>query len=203
MANSDSEKERDIIARLKNDDERAIILIFKLYHKSFFYLARQIVRNDEQAEDIVSECFFRLWKKRGDFHNLESIRTFMNVIIRNASIDYVRHVRRKSSSHEEIRQQSETDSNYLETKMIKTDLLQLILQEVESLPPMRKKIFKLIFLDDLSVFEIARILNISVDTVRVQKAKALHGLRSAILKKGFLLFSSQVSIALHFCIFLN
>ena len=60
--------------------------------------------------------------------------------------------------------------------------------KVENLPPIRRKIFKMIYLEDLSIFEIATKLNITVDTVRVQKARALHGLRTAILKKGILAF---------------
>jgi RNA polymerase sigma-70 factor (ECF subfamily) len=203
MTPLNSEKERDIITRLKENDGRAIVSIFKLYHKSFFYLARNIVKNDEQAEDIVSECFFKLWKRRGEFKSLDSIRAFMHVIIKNASIDYIRHIEKKLTSHQEILQQAEKDVNYIESKMIKTELLQLILQEVETLPPMRRKIFKLIFLEDMTVFEIARVLNITVDTVRVQKAKALQGLRNAILSKGLLSVILQICIAFHPGIFFN
>jgi RNA polymerase sigma-70 factor (family 1) len=201
MTPLDSEKERDIIARLKDSDGRAMVSIFKLYHKSFYYLARQIVKNDEQAEDIVSDCFLKLWNRRGEFKSLDSIRAFMHVIIKNASIDYIRHLEKKSTSHQEILQQSEKDTDYIESKMIKTDLLQLILQEVEALPPIRRKIFKLIFLEDMTVFEISRILNISVDTVRVQKAKAIHGLRSAILNKGLLTILPETCIAFYLSVF--
>jgi len=198
MSPLDPDKEKDIITRLKDDDGKAMVFIFKFYHKSFYYLARQIVKNDEQAEDIVSDCFLKLWKKRAEFNSVDSIRAFMYVIIKNASIDHVRHAQTKSISHEQILQQAEQDTNYIESKMIKAELLQLILQEVETLPPIRRKIFKLIFLEDMTVFEIARILNISVDTVRVQKAKALHGLRSIILNKELLSLSVMPQLSLAF-----
>ena len=194
----DSEKEKDIITRLNDDDGRAMVFIFKLYHKSFYYLARQIVKNDEQAEDIVSECFLKLWKKRSEFKSFDGIRAFMHVIIKNASIDYIRRAQRQSISYQHILQQAEEDVNYIESQMIKTELLQLILQEVETLPPMRRKIFKLIFLEDMTVFEIARVLNISVDTVRVQKAKALHGLRSTILNKELISLLPHICMAFYF-----
>lgn len=198
MSTLDSEKERDIIRRLRDDDGKAMVSIFKLYHKSFFYLAREIVKNNEQAEDIVAECFLRLWKKRNEFKSLDGIRAFMHVIIKNASIDYIRRIQKKSISHQQILQHAEYDVNDIENKMIKAELLQLILQEVEALPPMRRKIFKLIFLEDMTVFEIARILNISVDTVRVQKAKALHGLRSIVLNNRLLSILPHVYIAYYF-----
>jgi RNA polymerase sigma-70 factor (ECF subfamily) len=190
--------ERDIIVRLKKGDQKAMAPIFKLYHKSLCYFARQLVDNEGQAEDIVADAFLKLWQKNEHFENLASIRAFMYVTIRNSCCNYLKHINRRTASHLEILHLAEKDDNYIESKMIKADLLQVILQEVESLPPIRRKIFKMIFLEDLSIFEIATKLNITVDTVRVQKARALHGLRTAILKKGILLTAANIGVGLCF-----
>lgn len=197
MISADSE--REIIVRLKKGDHRAMAPIFKLYHKSLCYFARQLIDNEGQAEDIVADAFIKLWQKNSDFENLISIRAFMYVTIRNSCCNYLKHIQRRTASHQEILHLAEKDDNYIESKMIKADLLQVILQEVESLPPIRRKIFKMIYLEDLSIFEIATRLNITVDTVRVQKARALHGLRTAILKKGILLTASHLGGA--YCFF--
>lgn len=198
-----SDSEREIINRLKNGDERAMAPLFKLYHKSLCYFARQLVHNEEQAEDIVAEAFVKVWQKNRDFENLASIRSFMYVSIRNSCCNYLKHIQRKTASHLEILHLAEKDENYIESKMIKADLLQTILLEVENLPPIRRKIFKMIFLEDLSIFEIATRLNITVDTVRVQKARALHGIRSVILKKGILVAASHLTASLCFFKLLN
>ncbi len=190
--------ERDIIVRLKKGDQRAMAPLFKLYHKSLCYFARQLVDNEGQAEDIVADAFVKLSQKNADFENFASIRAFMYVTIRNSCCNYLKHIQRRTASHKEILHPAEKDENYIESKMIKADLLQVILQEVESLPPIRRKIFKMIYLEDLSIFEIATKLNITVDTVRVQKARALHGLRTAILKKGILITASHFTGALCF-----
>jgi RNA polymerase sigma-70 factor (family 1) len=191
--------ERDIIVRLKRGDQRAMAPIFRLYHKSLCYFARQLVDNEGQAEDIVADAFLKLWQKNSDFENLANVRAFMYVTIRNSCCNYLKHIQRRTNSHQEILHLAEKDDNYIESKMIKADLLQVILQEVESLPPVRRKIFKMIYLDDLSIFEIATQLDITVDTVRVQKARALHNLRSAIIKKGILLTTSHIGVGL--CLF--
>ena len=190
--------EREIIERLKKGDDRAMAPIFKLYNKSLYYFARQLVDNDGQAEDIVADAFVKLWQKNTDFESLAAVRSFMYVTVRNSCCNYLKHIKRKAASHQEILQLSKDEEDYIESKMIKANLLELILQEVESLPPMRRKIFKMIFLEDLSIFEIATQLNITVDTVRVQKARALHGLRTAILKKGMLFTASHVGGLLFF-----
>jgi RNA polymerase sigma-70 factor (family 1) len=184
--------------RLKKGDKRAMTPLFKLYHKSLGYFARQLVNNDGQAEDIVADAFIKVWQKKEDFENLASIRAFMYVTIRNSCCNYLKHIKRRTASHEEILRMAEKDENYVESKMIKADLLQVVLQEVENLPPVRRKIFKMIYLEDLSIFEIATRLNITVDTVRVQKARALHGIRSVILKKGILVTASHLGSGLCF-----
>jgi RNA polymerase sigma factor (sigma-70 family) len=79
----------------------------------------------------------------------------------------------------------------------------MILDEVEQLPQIRKKIFKLIFVEGLTTGEIAEQLGITVDTVRVQKARALNSIRTTILKNGLLSFTSHfLSISLLFFYFL-
>lgn len=190
------DSEREIIERLRKGDQRAMAPIFKLYNKSLYYFARQLVDNDGQAEDIVADAFIKLWQRSGDFDSLSGIKSFMYVTVRNSCCNYLKHVRRKTASHEEIVHLSRNDEDYIESQMIKANLLQVILQEVETLPPIRRKIFKMIYLEDLSIFEIASRLGITVDTVRVQKARALHGLRTTILKKGILLTASQISTVL-------
>lgn len=190
--------ESDIILRLKKGDPRVMAPLFKMYHKSFYYFARQLVQNDEQAEDIVADAFVTLWEKRTDFEALASIRAYMFTIIKHKCLNYLKHIQRKNASLKEILHLAEKDENVVESKMIKANLLQIILQEVESLPPIRRKIFKMIYLEDLSVFEISQKLNISTDTVRVQKARALNGLKTMILKKGILVTASHAAGGIYF-----
>ena len=62
----------------------------------------------------------------------------------------------------------------------------MILDEADHLPAVRKKVFKLIFVEGLNNAEIAHKLNITVDAVMVQKSKALHALRNVLLKNELL-----------------
>ncbi|HEX2628794.1 MAG TPA: sigma factor-like helix-turn-helix DNA-binding protein, partial [Chitinophagaceae bacterium] len=104
-----------------------------------------------------------------------------------------KHNQRKQASHQEIQYLEQDSEDYIQSRIIKAELLQKIMFEVEALPPIRRKIFKMIYLEDLSIFEIATRLNISVDTVRVQKARALHFIRSTVLRKGMLIIALLAS----------
>jgi len=176
----------DLIAGFKNGDQEAFNCIYKTHFRPLCYFARGLIYNKEEAEDIVVETFIKLLRKRNDFDALHSIKGFLYTATRNACLDFLKHVKRKTASHKEIIYLVEKDEDFIQSKIIKAELLQLILNEVEQLPDIRKKIFKLIFIEGLSTAEIAETLDITVDTVRVQKARALHSIRTAILKKGLL-----------------
>lgn len=196
MKELDSEKE--IIALLKEGDERAMKPIFNSLNKGLCSYANKIVHNKEEAEDIVAKAFIKLWEKRTGFEAFSSIRSFMYVVIKNDSINYLRHIKCRNSSHEEILHLYKKDENYIENNIIKAELLRIIFKEAESLPPDRRRIFKMIFLYDLDIFEIARKLNITADTVRVQKARSIKRLREILLRKGIISKASQITGVLYF-----
>src|ERR1700704_5280439 len=114
MIAPDSEKE--IIERLKKGDERAMAPLFKLYNKSLYYFARQLVDNDGQAEDIVADAFIKLWQKNGDFDSLPDIMAFMFFTVKNSCCNYLKHIKRKTASHQEILHLTKDEEDYVESK---------------------------------------------------------------------------------------
>ena len=163
--------------------------LFKRYYKPLCYFAWQLTGNKAEAEDIAGETFMKLWRKHNDFDSLRNVRAFLYIATRNACFDYLKHIQRKSVSHEELLYLAESSEEYIETRMARAEILQLILFEVETLPPIRRQIFKMIYLEGLSTSQIAGKLHITVDTVRVQKARAINSVRTQVLKKGLVCFA--------------
>lgn len=176
--------ETDIIGRFRKGESRALTYVFKLHHSALCYFATQIIRDEQEARDIVADAFIKLCQRSKDFESLDKIRSFLYVATRNACFNFIKHNQRKQDSHDELAYLGQDSEEYIQSRIIKAELLQRIMFEVEALPPVRRKIFKMIYLEDLSIFEIATRLNISVDTVRVQKARAIQFIRSTVLRKG-------------------
>ena len=172
----------------KNGDQATIEYIYKTHFRPLCYFARGFVNNKEEAEDIVVDAFIKLLKKRNDFDSVINIKGFLFTATRNACLDFLKHVKRKTESHKALIYLMQKDEDFIQSKIIKAELLKLILDEVEHLPVIRKKIFKMIFIEELSTAEIAEKLGITVDTVRVQKGRAIASIRTAILKDKLLLF---------------
>lgn len=176
----------DLIAAFRKEDQEAINHIYKMHYRPLCYFARGLINNKEEAEDIVVETFIKLLRKRKDFDKLSDIQGFLYTATRNACLDFLKHVNRKTASHKEIIYLMEKDEDYIQSRIFKAELLKMILQEVEQQPPIRKKIFKMIFVEGLNNEEIAQKLDITIDTVRVQKSRALQAVRSVLLKNELL-----------------
>lgn len=168
---------QDTLIALQNGDEHALALIFKQYYTGLLYFAQQYIRDHQAAEDIVTESFIAVWRKRADFHRMHSLKSFLYKTVRNACIDQIRQDTRHAHLHKEIEYLAERSEEFMNPQIIKSELLQKLFNDIEQLPPMRREIFKMIYVEGLSTLETAAALRISVDTVRVQKARAIHALR--------------------------
>jgi RNA polymerase sigma-70 factor (family 1) len=169
--------ESGIITALHHGDEKALATIFNRYYTGLFYFGMRFVKDHHAAEDIVAESFIKIWQKAGNFSSFASIRSFLYITVKNACLDYLKKSNRHTACHREIKYLAEKTEELFADQVIKAELLQKLWQDIEQLPPVRRQIFKMIYVEGLSAFETATKLQISVDTVRVQKARALHALR--------------------------
>ena len=175
MQSFSENSDRELIASLKKGAEKALEQIFNSTHAGLLHFAMYYVSDRAAAEDYVAESYFKLWSKRKNFAGMGEVKSFLYTVVKNACLNHIKQNQRHSERHKEILYLSKK-SIEIDENVIKAELLQLIWQEVERLPAVRKQIFKMYFAEGMTTFEIARVLEISVDTVRVQKARALHAL---------------------------
>lgn len=177
--------------RIGND--QALAFFFDLHYKSLCYFATRLVQSDSEAEDIVSDCFFKLWQHRENFKTEPNIKAFLYISCRNACLNYLKHLKRRNSAQQLYFNQLEEGEETILYQIIETEVLQILDAEIEALPEKCKKVFKLIYLEGKKTDEIAAALNLSVKTVRNHKARAIELLKTSFLKKGM---SATLSLAL-------
>jgi RNA polymerase sigma-70 factor, ECF subfamily len=144
-----------------------------------------MVKNMDDAEDIVQQAFTSLWQKREAINIHTSARAYLYKTVYNASLDFLKHERIKGIHKRETlaNNQEELYSN----SKISNDLQEKIEKEISELPEQCGKIFKMCKIENLKYREIASVLNISEKTVENQMGKALKLLRES-LKEYFPLF---------------
>lgn len=156
--------------------ESAINKYMALYHKQLVYFANYYV--GDLAEDCVADVFIKLINMP-DTYVIDEVRHFLWTSVRNKCLNVLTHLERKNKHHKAIAYTGEKADEELEARMIKAQLVERIIKIAEDhLPPVRKEIFFLYYRYGLSRFEIAKKLNISADTVRVQHKRALDFIKN-------------------------
>lgn len=177
-------------------NSNAFRFIFESYNKILFTCSMQLVKDKEQAEDIVSEAFTKLWQRHDVFQTEEHIKAFLFVATRNASLNYLRHIQRKTASQSELSYlQKDKDDQDIITDMIEGELLRKIYPVIETLPNKCKTIFKLIYFEDASTDEVAEKLHITPRNVLNQKRRAIQLLKKRLLVAVFVSLCLNGSIA--------
>lgn len=160
----------------------------KLYEKYYVYLcmvALHIVRNKDDAEEIVSDVFVRLWNSAGRLKEIRSVKAYLVKAVHNSSLNYIRH--NSKYGHTESINTSDMnilawDSDYPLGQFYEKELLDIISNCIEKLPDSCREIFLLSRDKDLKYNEISDRLGISVNTVKAQMKIALARIRENVSK---------------------
>jgi RNA polymerase sigma-70 factor (family 1) len=180
------EDETLLLSCFRTGDSNAFKAIYDMHYQPLYHFANRYVKDTEQAEDIIAESFIVLWQARTKFQTLKGLTAFLYTIIRNASLNHLRKIRRRVVSNKELTYLFESHELFQSTDAIKTDLIHLSLIEGASLPSEMKKVFQLLYMEGFSATEVADKLSLSVKTVRVQKGNAIRRVRASLIKKGLL-----------------
>ncbi|MDF2192598.1 RNA polymerase sigma-70 factor [Paraflavitalea sp. CAU 1676] len=199
MISGEINNDVQLAAAFRDDNEKtalpALNALWKNNYKALVFYANQLIKNDLLSEDIVSEVFTKLWALRKNFDNTPSIRAFLYVSVRNACYDHLRSEDIHNRIHKEILYTTDyvAEVNRDDYDMMYAEYIQQLYVQVKELPERCGEVFKLFFFQQLTTREIALALNISEQTVRNQKTKAVGILKAALLKKDLL----PVSFVLH------
>ena len=153
------------------------------YRRTLPLLIRQasaFVSNSAAANDIALEAMNEYWIRRDNFENERAALSFLNVCIKNKSIDYIRHImsRIQTKDNTELIQEYETVAVSFDT--FGQEMATLITNILLSLPAKTERIFRMAKYEKLTHTEIAKIENISVKGVEYHIKKAKNALRSGL-----------------------
>jgi RNA polymerase sigma-70 factor (ECF subfamily) len=158
------------------------------YKKLFFYFflplksfSFSILKSKEAAEEAVSDIFIEIWSKRKQLLEIEDLKMYLYISVRNASLRRLQQTQKITMlSLEDLEVEFASPDPDAETFLITNELSQKIDQAIESLPQQCKIIFKLAKQDNLKYKEIAKLLNISVKTIDNQLSTALKKIATVL-----------------------
>jgi RNA polymerase sigma-70 factor (family 1) len=179
--------DQNLIAKLKKGDNDAFKDLFNSFYPALCNFANTFVHDVQISEDFVQEVFISLWDYKKNFNDLLSLKSFLYKSVRNKSLNYLKHQKIIDKHFDTTVKDTENDAFYFD-HIIEEETHRLIYNAINELPQNCKKIL-LLSINGLSNPEIAEDLNISVNTVKTQKAIAYKHLRIK-LKELFLVILS-------------
>ena len=146
--------------------------IVRTYADMVYRIACRYVQNPIDADDVFSEVFLAYFKKERTFESEEHRKAWLIRVTINCAKDCVMQRSQWAQIHEEtVADEESHDSQDSDTYM---DLYAAI----ERLRPEYREVIKLYYLDDLSVKQIALILDKNENTIKTQLARAREKLKA-------------------------
>jgi RNA polymerase sigma-70 factor (ECF subfamily) len=178
-----------LVAHAKAGHKAALSALFKRYQRTIFGVARRMMRNHEDAEDVVQQSFQRAFMHLDSFHGDSKFSTWLTRIAMNEALMMMRRRwYRSEMSGEAPKSESESDTVLMEMedsrptpeqRYAELELRSALMQLVFQLRPTLRTVIVLHELKDFSTAETADVLGISVAAV---KARLFHA-RSELRKK--------------------
>lgn len=169
--------EQEIIGAIREGNERIFEEIFRKYYQSLCNYANSILKEMDEAEEVVQNLFLSIWEKRSDLEISISLKSYLYRAVHNHCLNRIKHLKVR----EEYQQYAVNfyDASYesVSQTVMKNELETKIEEAIKKLPEQCRLIFRMSRFEELKYHEIAEQLELSPKTVENQIGKALKILR--------------------------
>lgn len=178
MAPDHALHEKELFRRIALDDEKAFEEIFHRFRLQLFHFSLKITKLDDAAEEMVQECFIKIWASRHTLGELENPVGYIYSMAKNASLDYLRRLYLDEQLRNKVKQKMALTGDSTVEHLNLTETSRLVQLAIAQLPQAQRTVFEMSRLQGKSYHEIAQNLNISVNTVRNHLVRALRTIRT-------------------------
>lgn len=163
-----------------NDKEKCLDYFFKSQYKQLYFFANRFVRDKAVAEDIVEESFVKFWEMRESIDSEQPVKSLLYTMVRNAAISYLRKQKvlaKRKKGYDALQEETE---GYMLQQMIAAETMMQIYSAIGELPEGCRNVVTKLYVEGKRLQEIADELNISINTVKTQRARGLKFIRGKL-----------------------
>lgn len=157
-------------------DEGAFEETFKSHFKALHAYACAILKDEDEAEEIVQNIFLKLWERRESIHIQTSLKAYLYQMVYRDSMNLIRHEKVKQKHQQITKYQANNEQLHMDEGQDE-ELMRELKRALQTLPEKCRKVFLLSRYESLKYQEIAERLGVSVKTVETHMGKALKHLR--------------------------
>jgi RNA polymerase sigma-70 factor (family 1) len=166
--------------QISRGDKKAFELMFNTYYQSLCNYACSMLKDIDEAEEVVQNTFFNIWNKREVLQISTSFKSYVYRAVQNDCLNKIKHGKVRSVYAADYK--SSMSNGYADSAQVldAKELGKQINEALDSLPEQCGIVFKLSRFENLKYSEIAEQLEISVKTVENHMGKALKLMRSQL-----------------------
>ncbi|MVT07660.1 RNA polymerase sigma factor [Chitinophaga tropicalis] len=178
----------EVVTAFRQGDKEAFQQLHKVFFPELFRFCKNLLENEQEAEDIASDTMFKLYQKRKDFTSVYAIRAFLYISARNSCMSYFRKSKRAHTHKMKIlptlpvEQTTEDILDGLYYEALRT----LLHNYLKQLPEKQQEVIDLLFIQDHSLQEVADKMSVTVSAIKQHRHRALHRLREILKSSSFI-----------------
>jgi RNA polymerase sigma-70 factor, ECF subfamily len=182
----------EVVRRARTRDQAAIRAILQSNNRRLYRLARGILRNDSEAEDVVQETYVRAFTHLEDFRGDSSLATWLGRIAINEALGRLRRQRSNvewtslppgTLEAQIIPFPLSAASEDPEKSMAQREIQHVVEHAIDELPEAFRIVFITRVIEGMNVEETAKILELKPETVKTRLHRARTMLRENVERK--------------------
>lgn len=173
--------EQVLLYKIRKGDTESFAQIFDFYNEKIYRFVYLKVATAQDAEDLTSETFLKVWQYVKEGKKVGSLQAFIYQVARNLVIDFYRKKGApvESIDDEEITIADRSDLSLEEKMTLKADMAK-IEEALRKLKDAYREVIVLHYLNELSLVEVARVIEKSQGATRVLLHRGMKALKSVL-----------------------
>ena len=176
-------EDRELLRRVAAGDQAALGELYDRFSGLLLALARRVLGNDQDAEEVLQEVFLQVWNQARRYDpSRSSVSTWLVLITRSRSIDRLRSRQVKDRTLQGLKQENPSTHTSPEGpgSVLWSERRQRLNSEMSELPAEQRQILQLAFFKGMTQSEIAQSTGIPLGTVKTRTLLAMKKLRRAL-----------------------
>ena len=174
-------QDEQIARLLSNKDEATFERVFKTHYKSLHAYTFTMLKDEDEAEEMVQQVFFKLWERSEHLSFSGPIAAYLYRAVHNESLNFLKHQKVKAGHQLHVAYSMKNKTEHGQGKMMGKELEYKFREALDALPEQCRTVFQLSRFEDMKYKEIADKLDISIKTVENHMGKALKLLRTKLV----------------------
>jgi len=179
-----------LAGRVLAGERGAFEMLMRRYNRRLYRVARSMLRNDAEAEDALQDAYLAAYQSLGNFRGEASLATWLSRVVVNQCLGRMRRQARRDNivpmvslggpDEQEHAAMPSDESETPDRALVRAELRAVLERKLDELPEAFRTVFVLRCVEELSVEETARCLNIPEATVRTRHFRARGMLRESL-----------------------